>query len=194
MSIKQTIEGSLTISIIVIAIAAYIAGIGTYKTIIEIAKLEVISKGELHILKKELEDARSKLTEKEKILRDQLNDVIIGTEEDSNKLYIIATGRAEIITSDRFSKIEAQMMATKKADLDAKIRLIEVIHGIQLTHEFDKNSSRTTSISFGMLTGVIPIERNIIDGKIVEVKLKTYYSKTKNYNLPTKVDVELRKK
>ena len=173
MTIKEKIEKSITLTIISFSLASFLAGIATYKGIIEIADLSVIAKVEHKSNIKEIETLRRKLEKSNEVVKNISESVIVGKEDDSGRVYFIATGWSELPKKDS-SQSSQYRMHWQRARMNAQVRLVEVIYGIQLSHKFGQAGSETSAVSSGMLSNVREIERNIINDSIAEIKLKAF--------------------
>ncbi|MBE9467360.1 MAG: hypothetical protein IMY72_03440 [Bacteroidetes bacterium] len=151
MTIKERIKKSITLAIIIFSIVSFLAGIVTYKGILAISQLKM-KDNKQNSIKNEINNTD--------------NSVVVGKDKDG-RMYCIATGRSIIRGS--------QMIAFQKAKMNAKVKLTEKIHGIQITHEDGLESRKTSTVSEGTITGVQEIERNIINDSIAEIKLQLFF-------------------
>lgn len=71
MSLREKIEDNLTVWLLSTLLAGFIAGIGTYKAILEIAQLEVVSRARLEQLQ-----ANSSKSSEDEPLREQLDRIL----------------------------------------------------------------------------------------------------------------------
>ena len=78
MTVKEQIEKSIALTIISISIASFLAGIGTFKGILEIAKLEIISTAELKLKENELNVLKIRIKEDEIKREASTKSVIVG--------------------------------------------------------------------------------------------------------------------
>lgn len=153
---------SVILTIIVVFFISFLAGIGAYKGYLHIANLETISASELEQKEHEITALNKKVKEISEITKSVEID-----KDAKGRFFCVASGRSEIRGS--------QMIAFQKAKMDANVKLVEAIYGVQITNEIDNGSSKSTSKSIGTLKGVVELERNIIDDSIAEVKLQVFF-------------------
>lgn len=148
---------SINLTIIIVVIASFMAGMGAYQGILHIMNFETIQTAELLQKDNEIKVLNKRLQESNEIEKS-----VVIKKDDAGRYYCIACGSATIRGS--------QMIAFQKAKMDANIKLVEAIHGVQITTD----SGMTTSKSMGTLKAVQEVERNIVNDSIAVVKLKIF--------------------
>ena len=108
------------------------------------------------------------------LINNNAENVVIAQDKNSGRVYCIATGRSTLRSISDLNSTQHMTMAWKKAKLDAKVKLVQVIHGIQLIYEKSEDGTKTKVNSEGNLINAIELERNIVNDSIAEVKLKVY--------------------
>lgn len=74
MNLREKVENNLTIWLLSALLAGFLAGVGTYESVLKIAQLEVIPKGQVDALRKQKDALDSKSTAR------------VTTEADTNRL------------------------------------------------------------------------------------------------------------